>query len=160
MQTPIPQPYDITDIPHIAWVPGAATWSALVVALAAITFLVWRRNHPHTDRAAKKFLDSLVRELQSAASSKELNVERASRAARRVASHVTGINLAELGSDELRSYPTENLAPSLRQILLAVASVEDVRYSPPSGERDAKARVLIADLIEQIVVYRSSGRPT
>jgi hypothetical protein len=159
MPTPTLQPYDITDIPHIAWVPGPATWGGVILALAALTYVVWRRKNPHTDRDAKRFLDSLVRELQSAASSKEVNVERVSRAARRVASHLTSINLTELGSDELRAYPAENLAPSLREILLAVAAVEDVRYSPPSGERDAKARVLIADLIERIVTYRSSWRP-
>jgi uncharacterized membrane protein YccC len=158
METPIPQPYDITDIPHIAWVPGPATWCGVILTLAALTFIVWRRKNPHNERAAKRLLDSLVKELQSAAASEHVSVERISRAARRVGSHLTDINLAELTSDELRTYPTEALTPSLREILLSVAAVEDVGYAPPSSERDAKARILIADLIERIIAYRSTRR--
>lgn len=159
MDTPIPQPYDITDIPHIAWVPGLVTWCGILLALGALALLVWRRNNPRHERAANQLFNAMVHELRAAASSEHVSVERISRTARRVGSHLTGINLTELTSDELRAYPPESIPPALREIMLAVAAVEDIGYAPPSPDRNAKARILIADLIERIIAYRSSRRP-
>jgi hypothetical protein len=55
--TPIPEPYDITDIPHIPWVPGPVAWAAILVALALVAAMLWRRNSPRAtkgDQQARK----------------------------------------------------------------------------------------------------------
>jgi hypothetical protein len=64
----------------------------------------------------------------------------------------------ELTGDELRASVTEHTPPILRRIIEAVASFEELGYSPASPERDTAARVLTATLANLIGEYRKQMR--
>jgi hypothetical protein len=157
--TPIPEPYDITDIPHIAWVPGFTAWAAILSILAIAAASVWRRNTPRTMKGDLKIVDKLIAELKACATVYgEMSLERASRIARRIVSHISGRNLLELTGDELRSSVTDETPPILRKIIDAVASFEELGYSPASPQRDASARELASQLANLIDEYRYQMR--
>jgi hypothetical protein len=156
MQTPIPEPYDITEIPYIAWIPGASAWGVAMLALAALAFIVWRKNTPRSSKGDIKIIDKMLAELRQAVEPKsDINVERASRIARRLVSFISDRNVAELTADELRALLDEDTAPSLRAIIEAVASFEEIGYAPPSAEREASARAVGARLASLIADYRN-----
>lgn len=155
--TPIPEPYDITDIPHIAWVPGLTVWGAIVAVLALAAVAIWRRNAPRRIKGDRKIVDSLIAELKVAANVRgEMSLERSSRIARRIISHISGRNVVELTGDELRASVTDETPPILKTIIDAVASYEELGYSPASPERDASARELVSKLASLIDEYRTS----
>jgi hypothetical protein len=157
--TPIPEPYDITDIPHIAWVPGLSVWGALLVALALVAVAMWRKNTPRGIKGDLKIVDKLIAELKTTTNmSGEMSLERASRIARRIVSHISGRNVLELTGDELRASVTEHTPPILRRIIEAVASFEELGYSPSSPERDTAARDLTATIANLIGEYRNQMR--
>jgi hypothetical protein len=157
--TPIPEPYDITEIPHIAWVPGLSVWGALLVALALVAVAMWRKNTPRGIKGDLKIVDKLIAELKTTTNmSGEMSLERASRIARRIVSHISGRNVLELTGDELRASVTEETPPILRRIIEAVASFEELGYSPSSPERDTAARDLTATLANLIGEYRNQMR--
>lgn len=159
MQTPIPEPYDITEIPYIAWVPGASAWLVAVVALSALALIVWRRNAPRTPRGDIKIIDKMLTELRQAVEpAGSINLERASRIARRLASHISGRNMAELTADELRASVEDESSARLRDIMRAVASFEEIGYAPPSPDRDSSARAVGALLASLITDYRNELR--
>jgi hypothetical protein len=87
-------------------------------------------------------------------SSEQVSIERAARLGRRLASHLSTINLAELSCDELKAYPTEDLPHSLRDAIHSLALLEELGYSPPSSERDIAARAAVAKLTSQLSEYR------
>ncbi|MEY4668303.1 MAG: hypothetical protein RL518_1002 [Pseudomonadota bacterium] len=156
MQTPIPEPYDITDIPHIAWVPGLATWVGIVVALTLAAAVVWRRNTPRQPKGDLRIVDKLIAELKATATvTGEMTIERASRIARRIVSHMSGRNVLELTGEELRASVTEETPPRLRRIIDALASFEEIGYAPSSPQRDASARDLASRLANLIDEYRT-----
>ena len=159
MQQQIPEPYDITEIPHIAWVPGASAWMAIAVGLALLGVYVWTRNNPRAARRDLKIIDKMIAELKAAVSaSASSNVERTSRIARRLVSHISGRNVAELTGDELRASITEETPPRLAEIINAVASFEAIGYAPPSPQRDSSARELGLRLASCIDDYRKELR--
>jgi hypothetical protein len=159
MNTPIPEPYDITDIPHIAWVPGVAAWGAILIALALMAAVIWRRNTPRRIKGDLKVVDKLITELKATTNvGGELSLERASRIARRIVSHISGRNVLELTGDELRASITEETPPILKRIIEAVASFEELGYSPASPQRDTSARKLASQLATLIEDYRNQMR--
>jgi Domain of unknown function (DUF4381) len=159
MQTPIPEPYDITEIPYIAWVPGTSAWLIAALAICGLALLVWRRNAPRKPRGDIKIIDTMLSELrQSVEPAGTVSVERASRIARRIVSYISGKNVAELTADELRAAAEEESSAPLRDIMRAVASFEEIGYSPPSTERDASARTVGTRLASLITDYRNGLR--
>ena len=159
MRTPIPEPYDITDIPYIAWVPGLTAWALIAATLALAAALVWRRNFPRKTSGDVRIVDQLISELNATASvSGEMSLERASRIARRTVSHISGRNVLELTGDELRASTTEESPPIFRSIIEAVASFEELGYSPASPQRDSSARELASKLAKLIDEYRNQMR--
>ena len=159
MQTPIPEPYDITEIPYIAWVPDARAWGIAVALLALLALYSWRKNNPRAPRGDIKIIDKMLAELrQTIAPERPVNLERSSRIARRVISHISGKNVAELTADELRASISEETPPTLGAIMRAVASFEEIGYAPPSQQRDASARALGEDLASLITNYRNTLR--
>lgn len=159
MQTPIPEPYDITEIPYIAWIPGASAWGIATLALALFALVVWRRNHPRGPKGDLKIIDKMLQELQQAVKpTGNINVERTSRIARRLVSFISERNVTELTADELRASIEEGTAPSLRAIINAVAAFEEIGYAPPSPEREASARSVGAQLASLITDYRDELR--
>jgi hypothetical protein len=157
--TPIPEPYDITDIPHIAWVPGLTTWGALLVILALVAAAIWRRNTPRGSKGDLKIVDKLIAELKTTTNMRgEMSLERASRLARRIVSHISGRNVLELTGDELRASIKEETPQILRRVIEAVASFEELGYSPSSPQRDTAARELTATLASLIDEYRNQMR--
>ncbi len=159
MQTPIPEPYDITEIPYIAWVPGASAWLVALLGIIALALIVWRRNTPPSPKGDIKIIDKLLTELRHAVDpTGSINLERASRIARRLASHISGRNMAELTADELRASVEEESSARLRDIMRAVASFEEIGYAPPSPDRDSSARAVGELLASLITEYRNELR--
>lgn len=159
MQTPIPEPYDITEIPYIAWVPGLSAWGCALLGITLLALYVWRRNTPRPIRGDIKIIDKMLTELRQALEgSGGLNIERTSRIVRRIISHISNRNVAELTADELRASIQETTPPRLAAITRSVASFEEVGYSPPSPERDASARALAKELTSLITDYRDELR--
>lgn len=159
MRPPIPEPYDITDIPYIAWVPGASAWALATTAIAVLAFVVWRKNNPRGPRGDIKILDKMLAELRQAVEVREnINVERASRIARRLTSFISGRNVTELTADELRASIEEDTPATLRDIINAVASFEEIGYAPESPERNASAHAVGARLASLITDYRNDLR--
>jgi len=159
MNTPIPEPYDITDIPHIAWIPGIAAWGGILIALALIAAVIWRRNTPRRSKGDLKVVDKLITELKATTNiGGELSLERASRIARRIVSYISGRNVLELTGDELRASINEETPPILKRIIQAVASFEELGYSPATSQRDTSARELALQLATLIEDYRNQMR--
>lgn len=159
MRTPIPEPYDITDIPHIAWVPGITAWGIILIALALIAAAIWRRNTPRRSKGDLKVVDKLITELKATANERgEMSLERASRISRRIVSYISGRNVVELTGDELRGSITDETPPILKQIIDVVASFEELAYSPASPQRDSSARDLTSNLANLIDDYRNQMR--
>lgn len=159
MRTPIPEPYDITDIPYIAWVPGASAWLIATLLLAVLALAAWRKNNPRGPKGDIKIIDKMLVELRTAVEpSGTINVERASRIARRLTSFISGRNVTELTADELRASVEEDTPASLRAIIDAVASFEEIGYAPPSPDRDASARAVGSRLASLINDYRNDLR--
>jgi hypothetical protein len=159
METPIPAPYDITEIPYMPWVPSPSVWAAIAVALALVAAAVWRRQTPRARRGDTKIVDTLITELRATTTtSAEVNLERASRIARRLVSHISGRNVLELTGDELRASVSEGTPPTLKRIILAAASFEEIGYEPATSRRDAAARQLASELVTLIDEYRSEVR--
>lgn len=159
MKTPIPEPYDITDIPYIAWVPGVGAWSLAILTIVVLAFTAWRRNNPRGPKGDLKIIDTMIAELNQAVGvSESVNVERTSRIARRLVSFISSRNVTELTADELRASIEESTPVNLREIINAVATFEEVGYSPPSPNRDASAREVGARLSSLITDYRNELR--
>jgi hypothetical protein len=159
MRTPIPEPYDITDIPYIAWVPGLTAWALIAAVLALAAAIVWRRNSPRDASGDLTIVEKLISELKATANvSGEISLERASRIARRIVSHISGRNVLELTGDELRASIPEESPPIFTSIIEAVASFEELGYSPASPQRDASARELASRLAKLIDEYRNQMR--
>jgi hypothetical protein len=157
MRTPIPEPYDITDIPYIAWVPSLSAWGGILLALAIVAAIVWRRNNPRSSKGDLKIVDKLIADLKATAQvNGEINLERASRIARRTVSHISGRNVLELTGEELRASITEETPGILKRIIDAVASFEEIGYAPSSPERDTSARELALNLARLIDEYRNT----
>lgn len=159
MNTPAPTPYDITEIPRFAWEPGPTAWVALACILGIVGMILLR---PRRARGLKsdQMVDSLVADLLSASKeSGTVAIERAVRLGRRLASHLSGISLAELTCEELRSYPTEGLPWALRDAIRTLAQLEELEYSPPSAERDSEVSSTVLKLASQLSEYRLSMRP-
>lgn len=159
MRTPIPEPYDITEIPYIAWVPGTSAWLIAAVGICGLALLAWRRNTPQGPRGDIKIIDKMLSELRHAVEpAGSINLERASRIARRIVSHISGRNVAELTGDELRAAAEEERSTRLGDIMRTVASFEEIGYSPPSSDRDVSARTVGARLASLITDYRNELR--
>jgi hypothetical protein len=157
--TPIPEPYDITDIPHIAWVPNAAAWCVLGMVLALLAVVLWRRNTPRRGKGDIKIVDTMLAELKATTTLRgEIGLERASRISRRIVSHISGQNVLELTGEELRASISEGTPPLLKEIITAVASFEDLGYSPSSPQRDRSAHDLTTQLASLIEEYRNQMR--
>jgi hypothetical protein len=157
--TPIPEPYDITEIPHIPWVPGLAAWVAITVALALVATMMWRRNSPRATRGDLRVVDKLIADLKATTSARgEMSLERASRIARRLVSHISGQHVMELTGEELRATITEETPPLLKETIEAVASFEELGYAPASTQRDTAARELATRLTTLIEEYRNQMR--
>lgn len=159
MAQQIPEPYDITEIPYIAWVPGTSAWIAVTAALILLGVYVWRRNTPQAARGDLKIIDKMIAELKTAVGAPAgVNLERTSRIARRLVSHISGQNVAELTGEELRASIDENTPPRLAEIMTAVATFEEIGYAPPSPNRETSARELGLKLAARIDEYRNELR--
>jgi hypothetical protein len=154
METPIPQPYDITEIPHIAWVPGAEAWGILITALTLVILLVWLAKRRPLKRSDQMIVNELLGELRATLeSSDRLSAERTSRIARRIMSHLVGGNLSELSSDELRTCQLAANNSNVGEAINTLADLEAIAYAPASPQRDAAARelgALVTTLLENI----------
>lgn len=141
------------------WVPGPVVWAAIAVALALVAAVVWRRQTPRAHKGDAKIVDKLITELKASTNANaEINLERASRIARRLVSHISGRSVLELTGDELRASVSEETPPSLKRIILAAASFEEIGYEPASSRRDAAAREIASQLVTLIDEYRSEVR--
>jgi hypothetical protein len=159
MRQQIPEPYDITDIPYIAWVPGTSAWIAITAALALLAAYVWTRNNPRAPRGDLKIIDKMIAELKAAVDATSgVHLERTSRIARRIVSHLSGQNVAERTGEELRASITEQTPTRLAEIITAVATFEEIGYAPPSPERERSARELGRHLAARIDEYRNELR--
>ncbi len=157
--TPIPTPYDITEIPHVAWEPGAWSWLGLIALLAIVALRAYGTLGSFRDRKGARLVNDLFAELMATSKGQSaISLERASRIGRRLASHLSGINLAELSCDELKAYPAEELPHSLRDAITSLALMEELGYSPPSPERDTAARAAVLKLAAQLSEYRLMTR--
>ena len=159
MVTPAPTPYDITDIPHIAWEPGILAWIILGAALAILAVRAFVSPGAFKNRRERKVINALFKDLiTTSASSEPISIERSARLGRRLASHLSAINRAELSCDELKAYPTEELPSSLRDAIYSLALIEELGYSPPSNEREVAARAAVLKLASQLSEYRLMAR--
>lgn len=141
------------------WVPSPSVWAAIAVALAFVAAAVWRRQTPRASKGDATIVDTLITELKASTNvNAEVNLERASRIARRLVSHISGRNVLELTGDELRASVSEETPPSLKRIILAAASFEEMGYEPASSRRDAAAREIASQLVTLIDEYRSEVR--
>ena len=159
MEQPIPEAYDITDIPYIAWVPGTSTWIAVTAALALLAAYVWTKQNPRRSRGDIKIIDKMIAELKAAVvATSGVNLERTSRIARRLVSHISGRNVAELTGEELRASISEETSTRMAEIINAVATFEEIGYAPPSPQRESSARELGLRLASCIDEYRNELR--
>lgn len=157
--TPIPEPYDITEIPHIPWVPGAIAWATITVVLTLVAAMLWKGTSPRARKGDLKVVEQLIEELKSTTSAQgEMSLERASRIARRLVSHLSGQHVMELTGEELRQTITGGTPALLKETIEAVASFEELGYAPPSTERDTAARELASRLATLIDDYRTQMR--
>lgn len=131
MSEPIPTPYDIVDIPHIAWEPSVSDWllavgllgmAALAIGVAAIL----TRRHPSA-RALERLLSQLA---SSNISSPGVECERFSRLCRRIASSIAGVDLSGCTAQELRDLAAASADPQEADALQAIALIEDRAYAP------------------------------
>jgi hypothetical protein len=154
METPIPQPYDITEIPHVAWVPGAQAWGILIAALTLVILLVWLAKRRPLQRSDQMVINELLGDLRATLQGADrLNVERSSRIARRIMSHLVGGNLSELSSDELRTFQLAADNSKVREAIHKLADLEAIAYAPDSPQRETAVRelgALVAALLEDI----------
>ncbi len=141
------------------WVPSPSAWAAIAVALALVAAAVWRRQTPRASKGDAKIVDTLISELKASTNvTAEVNLERASRIARRLVSHLSGRNVLELTPDELRASVSEETPPTLQRIILAAAAFEEIGYQPASPQRDGAVRKLASELVTLIDAYRSDVR--
>jgi hypothetical protein len=110
---------------------------------------------PLRNRKGARIVNQLFAELLATSKAEgSISLERASRIGRRLASHLSGTNLAELSCDELKAYPADDLPYSLREAIHSLALMEELGYSPPSPERDNAARAAVLKLSAQLSEYR------
>jgi hypothetical protein len=159
METPIPEPYDITDIPYIAWSPGLITWTIVIACLAFYSGIVWRRISRGGKDNDIKVIEDLLKELSALRERRDsLTIERTSRVARRLLSHLTGIDLIHLTATELAELVNTESHSEISEIVQVVAALEQTGYAPPSPERESSARSLIGRLITLTQAYREARR--
>lgn len=159
MDAPIPQPYDITEIPYIAWSPGLSTWAAVLLGIAVYGLIVWRKFSTQGKRSEHTVIEGLLAELSALAQQcGELPIERASRIARRLLSHLSGVDLIHLTSKELSDLVLTTTDSEFSEIVAVVAALEDAEYAPPSDEREHNARALIGRLTRLTRAYRDTRR--
>jgi hypothetical protein len=156
METAIPTPFDIIPPPPGAWVPSGLTWGLLLVliALAAIAALRLRRRFKAPP--LQSLLELLFRDLSQALNHRPIQLERASRLARRIISQYLPQDLAGLSSTELRAcashlpVETDAKAASTAEIVRLIAELEDQAYAPNSDISGAPVAQLGKDLQEAI----------
>lgn len=159
MQTPIPQPYDITEIPYMAWSPGLTTWGVVIAAIAIYGLIVRQRILTRGKRSENTVIEGLLKELSALTDQPgELPIERASRIARRLLSHLSGVDLIHLTSNELSDLALTSADSEFSEIVGVVAALEDAEYEPPSDDRESRARSLIGRLTRLTRTYRETRR--
>ena len=161
METPIPAPYDITDIPYIAWSPGLITWAIVISCLAIYAGSVWLRGARGGKDRDLKVIEDLLKELSALHERRDpLTIERASRVARRLLSHLTGTDLIHLTAAELVELVSADAHSEISEIVRVVAALENAEYGPPSPERDNSASALLGRLITLTRACRDARRGT
>jgi hypothetical protein len=140
MQAPSPTPFDITDIPHIAWVPSVYVWggAAVIVAVAALVGMKLSRvSTPRVRNGA--LLQALVRDLERASAGRTAaHAERALLIAKRIATVACEPACAQMSPDELRNRGRTAKEPSEKALFTALAHLEEALYQPASPLRDSQ----------------------
>ena len=157
MSDPIPTPFDITDIPHIAWEPGREAW-LLALGLFLFAFVALgiaalaRSRHP-----SERSLERLLTQLQgSRVHAPGLECERFSRLCRRILSFLAELDLSGHTAQELRSLAGVSEDPHEAAALKVVALIEDYAYAPSGSLPDRElsdlcenAKQVLASLVQQ-----------
>lgn len=131
MSDPNPTPYDIVDIPHIAWEPSLADWLVALSVFGIATLIIGgfallnRRNL--SARALERLLDQLE---SSHITSAGVECERFSRLCKRILSYIAGVDLSGCTAQELRDLAAASADAQEADALKAVALIEDRAYAP------------------------------
>lgn len=139
MPEPSPTPFDITDIPHIAWVPGPSVWAGAFIILAAATVIVLalsRSRQPR--RRTGKLLEALVLDLESVSASGTISqADRALLIAKRITTVACEPQCSQMSPNELRQRARASSESAEQELLIALAHLEEVLYQPASALRDS-----------------------
>jgi hypothetical protein len=140
MPAPAQTPFDITDIPHIAWVPSMYVWAGAFVVILFAALLGAAFSRSKTPRArAGKLLQALVRDLErTCAGGTTAHAARALLIAKRIAAVTCEPLCAQMSPDELRNRARTTSEPIEIALFNGLAHLEEALYQEPSALRDSR----------------------
>lgn len=153
MPPSLPTPFDITDIPHIAWQPGASSWLVVGAMLVLAAFIVLMRSKRPKGPRNAKVVELLLSEIQKASAITSTNdAQRLSHLVRRVVEYLSDVELSSLSAGELEIMSKTATPDCLAQTLGSLAALESSVYAPPSAamELSPTASALVSSLKEYV----------
>lgn len=134
-----PTPFDITDIPYIAWVPSIYVWAgAFVITIAAALLGMALSRARSPGRKAGKLLAALLVDLErSSAGGTVADAQRALLLAKRIAAVTCEPVCAQMSPNELRQRAHRSAGPAEQALFTALAHLEETLYQPASPLRDS-----------------------
>lgn len=139
MNEPIPTPFDITDIPYIAWEPGPLSWIVLVSAFLLFAVGIGAAALVARRRSPERALAGLLRQLaDTRVHSPGLDCERFSRLCRRILSYLVELDLSGCTAQELRNLANASEDSRESEMLTIIATIEECAYAP-AGVPEAQA---------------------
>ncbi len=133
--TPIPTPYDITEIPNIPSVPPTAVWPlVLLVIIICIVLAGWRSKRGRFASAATAFPAVLMTRLDSLATAEQPDKTLAITVAQQALLTCCSLSAAPLSPTELESLASTRTDTTEREILLTLAEVKASAFAPQIPE--------------------------
>ena len=148
MITPIPTPFDITEIPVIPWIPGTSAWITLLLATIACVLvaklILYRRSKTTLDGVAERLLTEMQADFDSG---RALSPARYARPARRILEHITKVPLTGLSAREICDLATGNSDALEQMALRRLIAIESISYEPPSLHKEKEQRDGVRELL-------------
>lgn len=157
METAIPTPFDIIPPPPGAWIPSPLTWGLFILLTVVGAVVALRLRRRLAAPALNSLLALLFQDLTQTLNHNPIQLDRASRLARRILSQYLPDDLTGLSSSELRACAsnlpseTDARAASTAGIVRLIADLEDQAYAPgltSTGEPIAQLAKDLASAIE------------
>lgn len=152
MPEAIPTPFDITDIPYMAWIPGSMAWLTALLMIATIALGAWlsQRRGPRQSKQGR-LLASLLRDLQSLSDERgALYPDRALRLATRMVCTLEGQSWAALSPEELRRRSSSYADTPHKRIISCLADLHEILCQPETDGRMSRIDALVRELADSL----------